>query len=113
VIPISDSNNHTALSESTYYILLSLITPQHGYGIMQFVKKLSNDRLTLAPGTLYGAIKVLLEKGWIEYQDTDMSKRKKVYVVTKTGYQVIESEISRLKEMYQNGLKITGGQQND
>ncbi len=80
---------------------------------MQFVKKLSNDRLTLAPGTLYGAIKALLEKGWIEYQDTDMSKRKKVYVVTKTGYQVIELEISRLKEMYHNGLEITGGQQND
>lgn len=80
---------------------------------MQFVKKLSNDRLTLAPGTLYGAIKALLDKGWIELNDTDIVKRKKVYVITNTGYQMIESEISRLKELYQNGLEITGGQQVD
>ena len=110
VILISENNNHTALSESTYYILLSLITPQHGYGIMQFVKKISNDRLNLAPGTLYGAIKALLDKGLIELHHTDKVKRKKVYLITKTGYQVIESEVSRLEELYRNGLEITGGQ---
>ena len=76
VILISENNNHTALSESTYYILLSLITPQHGYGIMQFVKKISNDRLNLTPGTLYGAIKALLDKGLIELHHTDKVKRK-------------------------------------
>jgi len=109
VIQISEENNHAALSEATYYILLSLLTPQHGYGIMQFVKKLSNDRVTLAPGTLYGAIKALLDKGWIELNDTDSLKRKKIYLITKIGYQVIEAEISRLKELYQNGIEITGG----
>lgn len=87
--------------------------PQHGYGIMQFVKKLSNNRITLAPGTLYGAIKALLGKGWIELNETDIIKRKKVYLITEIGYQVIEAEISRLKELYQNGLEITGGQKND
>ncbi|WP_342434020.1 helix-turn-helix transcriptional regulator [Neobacillus sp. FSL H8-0543] len=110
---MSESNNHTALSESTYYILLSLITPQHGYGIMQFIKKISNDRLTLAPGTLYGAIKALLDKDWIKLHNTDIAARKKVYVITDTGNRVLESEIVRLKELYQNGIEITGGRQND
>ena len=75
------------------------------------MKKLSNDRVTLAPGTLYGAIKALLDKGWIELKDTDMIKRKKVYLITKTGNQVIEAEISRLKELDQNGIETTGGKE--
>ena len=77
---------------------------------MQFVKKISNDRLNLAPGTLYGAIKALLDKGLIELHHTDKVKEKKFTLITKTGYQVIESEVSRLEELYQNGLEITGGQ---
>lgn len=105
MITISENNNYNALSESTYYILLSLLTPQHGYGIMQDVQKMSNERLTLAPGTLYGAIKALLEKGWIEFsKDEDTEKRKKVYILTSEGHQVLQSEIVRLKELYQNGL---------
>ena len=80
---------------------------------MQFVKKISNDRLTLAPGTLYGAIKTLLEKDWIKLYNHDIAARKKVYVITDMGFQIIESEITRLKELYQNGLEITGGRQND
>ena len=106
---MSEDYKHSALSESTYYILLALITPQHGYGIMQFVKKLSNDRLTLAPGTLYGAINALLDKRWIELKDMDTEKRKKVYALTNIGHLVVESEILRLKELYQNGLDLTGG----
>jgi len=105
VISISGHNTNHALSESTYYILLSLLAPQHGYGIMQDVKKMSNGRLTLAPGTLYGAIKALLDKGWIEFTNNDvLEKRKKVYILTNEGYQVVQSEIVRLKELYQNGL---------
>lgn len=114
MISISGNNTSNALSESTYYILLSLLSPQHGYGIMQDVKKMSNGRLTLAPGTLYGAIKALLDKGWIEFsKNGDMEKRKKVYTLTSEGYQVVQSEIVRLKELYQNGLIRMGAQLND
>ena len=55
----------SALTESTYYILLSLWTPQHGYGIMQQTEQLSGERVRLAAGTLYGALNALCEKGWI------------------------------------------------
>jgi len=54
-----------ALTEAVYYILLSLMQPLHGYGIMQNVEQLSKGRVRLAAGTLYGAISTLLEKGWI------------------------------------------------
>ncbi|MBQ4101229.1 MAG: PadR family transcriptional regulator, partial [Oscillospiraceae bacterium] len=48
-----------ALTEAVYYILLSLTKPMHGYGIMQNVETLSNGRVKLAAGTLYGAINTL------------------------------------------------------
>ena len=53
------------LTEAVYYILLSLMQPMHGYGIMQNVEHLSNGRVKLAAGTLYRAISPLIEKGWI------------------------------------------------
>ena len=52
---------NTALTEAVYYILLSLMQPMHGYGIMQNVERLSGGRLRLAAGTLYGAISTMLE----------------------------------------------------
>jgi len=54
-----------ALTEAVYYILLSLLEPRHGYGIMQNAEQLSGGRVRLAAGTLYGALNTLLEKGWI------------------------------------------------
>ena len=55
-----------ALTESTYYILLSLYHPQHGYGIMQQTEQLSGGRVHLAAGTLYGALTSLCKKGWMD-----------------------------------------------
>ena len=74
---------HTALTEAVYYILLSLIEPMHGYGIMQNVEGLSNGRVKLAAGTLYGAINTLLEKGWIVVLSGEKNSRKKQYQIPK------------------------------
>ena len=68
-----------ALTESTYYILLSLYHPQHGYGIMQQTEQLSGGRVHLAAGTLYGALTSLCEKGWIRPLPTESGSRKKEY----------------------------------
>ncbi|WP_102027636.1 PadR family transcriptional regulator [Salirhabdus sp. Marseille-P4669] len=95
------------LTESVYYILLALHTPMHGYGIMQFVKEISKERVTLGPGTLYGAIKTLQEKKWITL--IDESSRKKEYVITDIGRQVVKSELQRLQELIQNGTNIING----
>ena len=95
-----------ALTEAVYYILLSLIEPMHGYGIMQNVERLSTGRVRLAAGTLYGAISTLLEKGWITALDGDNDSRKKEYQITDLGKAALLGEISRLQELLQNGRAI-------
>jgi len=92
-----------ALTEAVYYILLSLMEPLHGYGIMQNVERLSGGRLRLAAGTLYGAISTMLEKGWITALDNTADSRKKEYVITETGREVLRAEYARLKELVDNG----------
>ncbi len=99
----------TALTEAVYYILLSLIKPMHGYGIMQNVEQLSNGRVKLAAGTLYGAINTLLEKGWIAAIPGEKDSRKKEYRITETGRQALEGEILRLRELIENGNRILEG----
>lgn len=96
------------LTEAVYYILLSLFTPLHGYGIMQKTEALSNGRVRLAAGTLYGAINTLLEKGWIKALPGEASRRKKEYVITGSGKQAVFGEIDRLRELLENGEKIVG-----
>ena len=95
-----------ALTEAVYYILLSLLTPMHGYGIMQNVEKLSGGRLRLAAGTLYGAISSLLEKGWITALDSASDSRKKEYVITEAGREALRAEYVRLKELVENGCAV-------
>lgn len=95
------------LTESMYYILISLTEPNHGYGIMQQVEELTKGRVTLGPGTLYGALNTLLEKKWISiYSQEDESRKKKEYVLTPKGKEIVEEEILRLEELLTNGRKV-------
>lgn len=98
-----------ALTEGVYYILLSLGTPMHGYGIMQNTERLSNGRIRLAAGTLYGALTTLLEKGWIQALPGESSSRKKEYEITPLGRKAVLAEIARLRELVKNGEAITEG----
>lgn len=98
--------SNTALTEAVYYILLSLLTPLHGYGIMQNAESLSGGRVRLAAGTLYGAINSLLQKGWITALPGEKDSRKKEYLITENGKQVLRAEINRLKELVENGTRI-------
>ncbi len=95
------------LTEGTYYILLSLIEPNHGYGIIQRTLELTGGRLELGAGTLYGAINNLLEKGWIAlYSEEKESRKKKEYVMTRIGRAALEEELERLEELLGNGRKL-------
>ncbi len=95
--------NTPALTEAVYYILLSLMQPMHGYGIMQNVEQLSGGRLRLAAGTLYGAISSMLDKGWITALDGAADSRKKEYLITEAGRDILRAEYARLKELVSNG----------
>ena len=98
-----------ALTEAVYYILLSLYSPLHGYGIMQKVDVLSSGRVKLAAGTLYGAINTMLERGWIRALPGEKNSRKKEYEITPLGMKIVANELSRLHELIANGDLITGG----
>ena len=99
------------LTEAVYYILLSLMEPMHGYGIMQNVEELSGGRVRLAAGTLYGAINTLLERGWITALPGARDSRKKEYQITDLGKEAVAAEITRLQELLKNGRLIMGGQE--
>ena len=98
------NTTNNALTEAVYYILLALVEPMHGYGIMQQTAALSNGRVRLSAGTLYGALASLLDKGWIEQLPED--GRKKDYRITSAGREVLRLELLRLAELLEYGRNI-------
>lgn len=101
-------NESIALTEAVYYILLSLCSTLHGYGIMQRVDEMSAGRVKLAAGTLYGALNILKERGWITLE-SGTDGRRKDYAIAEKGRQVLMAELARLKELVQNGEKVLEG----
>ena len=93
-------NTTAALTEAIYYCTVLL-------WLRFFSSTMSNGRLILSAGTLYGAISNLLEKGWIlpcgESSDTD--GRRKMYQITEKGQEVLLAELERLEELVENGRK--------
>jgi DNA-binding PadR family transcriptional regulator len=92
------------LREPTFYILLSLSpSPRHGYAILKEVEALSEGRVLLSTGTLYGAIKRLLDDGWICRVDDPIpngtERERKAYALTEQGRRVLAAEIERLKQL--------------
>ena len=91
------------LTEALFYILLAVRKPNHGYGITQEVEELTNGRVTLGPGTLYGAIQSLVKKDWIAiYSEDTESRKKKEYLITESGKAIFEAERKRLRELLKN-----------
>lgn len=97
------------LTEALFYILLSVRRPNHGYGIIQEVERLTDGRVALGPGTLYGAIQTMSARGWIRiYSEEKDSRRKKEYVITDLGRNVFAQERRRLEELLRNAEKMEG-----
>ena len=95
------------LTEALFYILLAARRPVHGYGITQEVASLTGGRVNLGPGTLYGAINSLLDKGWIEpYSAEAGSRKKKEYRITSQGRAAFAAEMERLQELVSNGARM-------
>ena len=90
-----------AITEPVLLILLSLATrPRHGYAILRDTEEISNGRVRLSTGTLYGALRRLLDDGWIErFQEEDTSRGKQAYRLTSLGRRNLQMEVSRLKQL--------------
>ena len=99
-----------ALTETTFYILLALYRPNHGYGIMLMTEEMSHGRIRLAAGTLYGALNALCDKGWIIQLPVEDGSRKKEYKLTDAGRTILAKEVARLRELADNGERILKGE---
>lgn len=97
--------NSGALTESVFYILLRLHQPAHGYALMKDIAQMTNERVNLGAGSLYGALDTLQKKEWIRALDEHPQDRKIEYIITDTGKKFFEKEIIRLEEMLQNAKK--------
>ena len=104
-------NGQAALTEAVYYILLSLASPRHGYGIMQETERMSSGRVKLAAGTLYGALNGLLDRGWIRAVPGAEDSRRKEYALTDSGREALINELDRLRELVTNGEIVLGGEE--
>jgi len=94
------------LTETMHYILLALRRPLHGYAIMQEVETMSNGGVRIAAGTLYGAIENLLKYNWIVLIPSD-DPRRKVYLITDEGLEILEIEKTRfvhILSLYEGGF---------
>lgn len=94
-----------ALTEVTFFILLSLYEPKHGYAIMQFIEEKTEGRLVLGAGTLYGALTSLTEKKWIAPYGTEQD-RKKEYCITALGKEIAQKELLRIQNLTTIALAI-------
>jgi len=89
------------LSEPVLFILISLADePRHGYALMKDIESLSAGRVRLSTGTLYGAIRRLLDDRWIErFEQEDTSREKQVYRLTATGGRQLRLELDRMRQL--------------
>ncbi len=100
------------LTEATFFILLSLSPGRkHGYAIMKDVQALSDNRVVLSTGTLYGSLKRLLEQGWIKrVEERNLNgdaRERKAYALTDLGRRVLDAEIVRLENLVQAAQQRT------
>jgi DNA-binding PadR family transcriptional regulator len=103
---MADKNieKYLPLTEATYYIMLSLVESLHGYAIMQKVEGLSEGTVSIGPGTMYGAFRTLEKEGLIDMVKEE--DRRKSYVLTAKGRQVLAEQIRRLEIMSRKGQAV-------
>lgn len=89
------------LSEPVLLILISLaVEPRHGYSILKDVERMSNGRVVLSTGTLYGALRRLLDEGWIErFEEPEVSRGRRAYRLTAEGRRNLHLEVDRMKHL--------------
>lgn len=91
-------NKLLPLTETTFYILVALRSPGHGYEIMQTVEQLSGGDVRIAAGTMYGALENLLRQKLIQAVPSSDARRK-VYQITAYGNEILKLEHERLRQM--------------
>lgn len=93
------------LTDSTYYILLTMVEPIHGYAIMQQVQEISDGDVVIGPASLYTILKKLQTADLIELLE-DEEERRKNYRLTDKGKSILKKDINRRIAMVEHGKKV-------
>ena len=89
---------HIPLTEGVFYILISVVEPNHGYGIVQMVEKMTEGAIRLAPGTMYGSLSKMEKDGVIKFIKEE--DKRKIYEITELGLEILNIELNRIKRLY-------------
>lgn len=91
---------YVPMTETGFYILFCLQTPQHGYGIAQQVKQMTGNAVSISPGTMYGTLSKMEKDGLIAFYAEE--EKRKLYQITPLGQEILALEISRIERLYKN-----------
>lgn len=89
---------YVPMTETAFYILLCLRKPNHGYGIVQIVEKLTDGAIRLSPGTMYGSLSKMEKDGLIQFLREE--DKRKIYQITELGTEVLQLERQRIERLY-------------
>lgn len=91
---------YVPMTETGFYILFCLQKERHGYSITQKVKELTEGKLSISPGTMYGTLAKMEKDGLIAFVREE--EKRKLYSITELGSQILELEIQRIERLYRN-----------
>lgn len=91
---------YVPMTETAFYILLCLQKPNHGYGIVQMVEKMTDGEIRLAPGTMYGSLSKMEKDKLIQFVREE--EKRKIYKITDLGREVLQLERKRIERLYKN-----------
>lgn len=91
------------MTETAFYILLCLRKPNHGYGIVQTVEKMTDGAIKLAPGTMYGSLSKMEKDKVIRFIHEE--EKRKIYQITDLGSEVLQLELKRIERLYKSAME--------
>lgn len=95
---------YVPMTETSFYILLCLQEANHGYGIVQKVKELTENEIRLTPGTMYGSLSKMEKDGLIRFIKEE--EKRKIYQITDLGKEVLKLELLRIERLYRNAKEM-------
>lgn len=95
---------YVPMTETGFYILLCLQKPNHGYGIVQMVERLTEGEIRLSPGTMYGSLSKMEKDGVIRFVCEE--DKRKIYTITDLGTEVLQLELKRIRRLYNNSQEV-------
>ena len=96
---------YVPMTESGFYILYCLRQPQHGYGISQQVRQMTDGEVVIGAGTMYGSLSKMEKDGLIAFVAEEDKRR--LYQITALGEEILDTELRRIERLYKNSKGVS------